>query len=156
MILEITEKERQWLLDNLKGSKEAEAIRRKAEKVHKIKPRSAKNKGLGWQKEIAELVSRITGFSYNQGDDDCLIHSRESGLNGTDVILRGKAKEIFDYAIECKASENISLPDWVRQAKQNSVNDNWLLFVKNRNLGKMAIMPLDTFEKEFKKNREIN
>ena len=151
MILEITEKEKQWLLKNLTESKEADALRKKIDKVHKIKPRSAKNKGASWQKEICFLVSRILGIEYNQSSDDCLIHSREMGLNGVDVILRGKAKEMFDYAIECKASEKISLHEWIKQARQNCQNENWLLFVKNRVSGKLVIMPLEIFEKEFKR-----
>lgn len=151
MILEISTKERQWLIEILKQikTKEAEKVLRKVEKVHKIKPRSAKNKGLLWQKEVAEMIARITGCTYKQDDDECLIHSRESGLQGVDVIVRGKAKDLFNYAIECKAAEKVSLSSWIEQARQNSENENWLIFIKNRSVGKVVVMPIATFEEEF-------
>jgi hypothetical protein len=118
-----------------------------------IKPRSAKNKGLEWQKEVCSFISELTGIEYDQSKDDCLIHSRESGLSGTDVVLRGEAKEKFPYSVECKNCKSLSIPDWVRQADSNSDNGNWLLFIKSPAIEtkKIVVMSMQEFEKMFKK-----
>lgn len=119
-----------------------------------IKPRSAKNKGMDWQKEICSLISELTGIEYDQKNDDCLIHSRESGLSGTDVVLRGEAKEKFPYSVECKNCKTLSIPDWIRQADNNADNGNWLLFVKSPVLEskKIVVMSLDQFKDMYLKH----
>ncbi len=159
MLVAINDKEKQFLLKILQDAKadtNAEkkmlaALINRVTKTGRIKPRSAKQKGLDWQKEVCALVSDITGIEYNQQDDTCEIHSRESGLNGTDVILRGKAKEKFPFSIECKNCKTISLPDWVRQAESNcDALDNWLLFIKSPVLPCKKVVVL-----AFSKFREI-
>ncbi len=159
MLVAINDKEKQFLLKILQDAKadtNAEkkmlaALINRVTKTGRIKPRSAKQKGLDWQKEVCALVSDITGIEYNQQDDTCEIHSRESGLNGTDVILRGKAKEKFPYSIECKNCKSISLPEWVRQAERNcDALDNWLLFIKSPVLPCKKVVVL-----AFSKFREI-
>lgn len=118
-----------------------------------IKPRSAKNKGMDWQKEICSFISRLIGIEYDQKSDDCLIHSRESGLSGTDVVLRGEAKEKFPYSIECKNCKSISLPEWIRQAESNSEDGNWLLFIKSPAIEskKVVVLSINQFENIYKK-----
>lgn len=150
------------LLLYCKNSFESDTNKNKIEKLIKrieraetpIKPRSAKNKGLEWQKEICSFISGLIGIEYDQKSDDCLIHSRESGLSGTDVVLRGKAKELFPYSVECKNCKSISLPEWIRQADSNSDNGNWILFVKSPLLEskKVVVMSMESFEKLFQKS----
>ena len=138
------------LLENDTSTKSNELlIKRIKNSMKAIKPRSAKNKGLEWQKETCEIVSRITGIPYDQKSDDCEIHSRESGLNGVDVILRGEAKKRFPFCIECKNAKTISLAEWVRQAQDNcNESDNWLLVIKSPILPmkKIVVMALSKFE----------
>lgn len=157
MILTFNKSEKQKLIELLKKDGETKAnnilIKRIQKSMQAIKPRSAKNKGLEWQKEVCEIVSRITDIEYIQKSDVCEIHSRESGLNGVDVILRGKAREKFPYCIECKNCNSISLAEWVRQAENNCDNlDNWLLFIKSPILPskKIVVMATSNFEKIMK------
>lgn len=147
-----TEKEKLIkLLENDKSTKSNELlIKRIKNSMKTIKPRSAKNKGLEWQKETCEIVSRITGIPYDQKSDECEIHSRESGLSGVDIILRGEAKKRFPFCIECKNAKTISLAEWVRQAQDNcNESDNWLLVIKSPILPmkKIVVMSLSKFEK---------
>ena len=124
-------------------------IRRLQNAAKTIKPRSAKRKGLDWQKNVCRIISNITGIKYDQADDSCEIHSRESGLSGADIILRGKAKAMFPYSVECKNAKTISLPEWIRQAESNCDGlDNWLLAVKSSSLGgrKIIVMSMASFE----------
>ena len=122
-MINLNKSEKEKLIGLLKKDGETKAnlllIKRLENSMKSIKPRSAKNKGLEWQKETCEIVSRITGIPYDQKNDDCEIHSRESGLNGVDVILRGEAKKRFPFCIECKNAKTISLAEWVRQAQDN-------------------------------------
>lgn len=152
-MLNLNKSEKEKIIKLLQKDEDTKAnrnlIKRIENSMKTIKPRSAKNKGLDWQKEVCDFVSRVTGIPYDQKNDNCDIHSRESGLNGTDVILRGKAKEAFPFSIECKNCKNISLPEWTRQAESNCDQlDNWLLFVKSPVLSmkKVVIIPLSKFE----------
>lgn len=41
------------------------------------------------------------------------------GQHGVDIILRGKVARKFPFDIECKSCESLSIPEWIRQTKQN-------------------------------------
>jgi len=137
---------------NSKDEKTADKLIKRIERAKTpIKPRSAKNKGLEWQKEICQVIADITGEEFDQSKDDCNIHSRESGLSGTDIILRGAAKEKFPYSVECKNCKSISLPMWISQAESNCDNDNWILFIKSPVITakKIVCLSLNQFMKLF-------
>lgn len=159
MQITLNKEEADFILERLSGNYCTKTEMNLADKLHKrieraktpIKPRSAKNKGMEWQKEICSFISELTGIEYDQSKDDCLIHSRESGLSGTDVILRGEAKEKFPYSVECKNCKTLSIPEWIRQADSNADNGNWLLFVKSPVIKKVVVLPLETFKDLFKK-----
>ena len=99
MVLNVNNKEKFFLLQALKAqpqTKEGDALMRKIAKSMKpIQSKSAKAKGHEWQKEICEMISRITGVPFEQSSDTSQIRSREASLNGTDVILTGEAREKF-------------------------------------------------------------
>ena len=114
-----------------------------------IKIRSAKNKGMRLQKWVCSKISKLIGIGYNQQDDLCLIHSRESGLSGVDIILRGNALKTFPYSIECKSSEQLNLLKTIQQAKSNRIEGtDWLIVYKRKAFKKpIVIMDWYTFEK---------
>ena len=151
MILNLDKGEKLLLIKALENlpDKKAEKLKAKIERsLKQIKPRSAKNKGLGWEKECCELISNLTGIEYNQSDDSSLIQARTMGLNGTDVILRGEARERFPFDIECKSCNSLSVPAWVKQAEDNCTElDNWLLLIKSPVLSckKIAVLSLSKF-----------
>ena len=116
----------------------------------KIKVSSAKMKGRFLQYWVCERIATIFGVEYDQQNDDCPIHSREMGLNGVDVILRGELSKKFPYDIECKSCESLSLPQWIRQAKANKKDDHdYLLVIKKKSVGvdPFVVMDWSTFEK---------
>lgn len=150
-------KEKEYLISLLKSEPETsfnkKLISRLEKSMKQIKPRSAKRKGLEWQKECCEMIGRITGIEYNRNDDSGEIRSRESSRPGVDIILKGKAAEKFDWKVECKNTKTLSLPEWIRQAANNSEGmDNWLLLIKSPSLPgkKVAVMSINRFE-EFSK-----
>ena len=156
MILNLNTKEKLFLLDALKekaDSKEKDALIRKIERSLKpIAKKSAKAKGHEWQKEICEMISRITKIPFDQSSDESQIRSHEGSLNGADIVLTGAAKAKFPYCVECKNAAAISLPEWVRQAESNADRgDNWLLFIKSPqfSMKKIAVLPLSLFERLF-------
>lgn len=156
MIINITEKEKKILLDNLPENpenKELVKLKKRISNLHKIKTRSAKNKGMEWQKEICHFISELISEPYDQRDDNCNIHSRECGLNGVDIILRNSAREKFNFAVECKNCNTISLASWIEQAKANATSGNWILFVKSKILNneKIVVLSLDSFKKIWEK-----
>ncbi len=119
----------------------------------KIKISSAKGKGRSLQYWVCEKIATMFGIKFDQQDDNCPIHSREMGLNGVDVILRGEIAQKFPYAIECKCCETLSLPQWIRQARNNAkfyhYGKQYLLVVKKKSIGDpIVIMDWSTFADE--------
>lgn len=137
------------------NTKESKKIIGKLERAEKkIKTSSAKGKGRGLQYWVCERIAKMFGIEFKQSDDECLIHSREMGQHGTDVILRGDIGKKFPFDIECKACESLSIPDWVRQARTNKKEDrDWLLVFKKQTIGHepLVLMEWETFEKMIKK-----
>lgn len=156
-VLNLNGKEKKVILKQLhilgdetfEEKKERIALAKKVERsLRRIKPRSAKSKGAGFQKEICELVAGILGIEFDNADDSCEVHSREMGLSGSDVVLRGVARIKFGYGIECKNANTVSLPEWIRQARENAIDGKWLLFIKSPMVegGPVVVMSVDEFQ----------
>lgn len=131
-------------------------IKRKLERALKpITVSSRKAKGRGLQKWICYKIANMLRIKYCQGDDDCIIHSREMGQSGKDIILRGLAKELIPFAIECKNSEKLNLTASINQAKANTdENTSWLVVYKKKSLkNPIVIMDWFDFEKIIMKSR---
>lgn len=109
-----------------------------------IKRATAKAKGMNFQRDIAMLISEITGIPFEK---DGLIESRTSGCNGTDICLRGEAKKLFPFSVECKAVENLNLVEAINQAKDNKQEGtDWLLVHRRKALeNDVVIMDIDAF-----------
>lgn len=119
-----------------------------------IKVSSAKGKGRSLQYWVCERIASLFNVKFDQKDDSCPIHSREMGLSGVDVVLRGDIAKKFPYAIECKACETLSIPQWIKQAKANTKEgQEYLLVVKKQSIGEpLVVMDWTSFEKLVKKN----
>lgn len=120
------------------------------------KPKSTrygKNKGAGFQKQMAQVIADLLEMEWDNQDDDSPIATRSMGLNGVDIILRGEAKKRFPFDIECKAVESLSVPATIEQAKANKTPDrDWLIFWKKKSFDEpVAIMSLSAFLNLFKK-----
>lgn len=165
MVLKLDNKEKKDLIEALrsvKGVKDPALLKRLnslAKKIEKsmkpIKPRSAKNRGLNQQKRLCEKICSWIGIEFNQSDDTCPVHSRDAGLNGTDIAFRSKeVHDKFPYSIEVKDCNTISLPAWIAQAKENSTDEYpWMLFIHSQVLDEkdIVVMSLKTFEILVKK-----
>lgn len=118
-----------------------------------IKVSSRKAKGRDFQYWVCNKIASVFGIEFNQKDDNCLIHSREMGQSGLDIVLRGDIKKNFPFSIECKNQENLSIKDWIRQAKNNEqANTSWMLIFKNKEFKEPIVcLEFETFLKHFKK-----
>lgn len=107
---------------------------------------SAKARGRNLQKWVCEKISKITGIAWGK---DCDIESREMGQTGVDIKLRGKALELFPYAIECKNQQKWSVQNWIKQAQKNKSDKHctWLLFAKQNYTKPIVIMDAEEFFK---------
>jgi hypothetical protein len=114
----------------------------------KITTASAKGKGRNLQYWVCEQISKITGIPWVQSSDDCEIHSREMGMSGKDIVLRGKAKEKFPFSVECKSSEQLNLVDTVKQAESNTgPGESWLIVHKRKAIPHpIVVMTWETFD----------
>ena len=116
-----------------------------------IKVSSRKAKGRKFQQWVCKKIADIFDIIYDQSDDQCLIHSREMGQSGTDVIIRGELYNKFKYDIECKAVERFNLYEAIEQAKNNTEpNRNWLVVHKKKYNNPIVIMDFETFENLIK------
>ena len=111
-----------------------------------IKPRSRKNKGARLQKKIAEYISKVVGIPVEK---DGSIESRPMGLSGRDVILRGRAKELFIFhGIECKNTEKISIWSAIAQAEEHGGKP--IVFFKRNRSKIYATLEADDFFELYK------
>lgn len=123
-------------------------IIKKLKKAFKpIKVSSRKGKGRKLQQQVCKDIARIFNIEYNQQDDNCLIHSREMGQQGKDVILRGIIQERLPISIECKSTEKLNLYKAIEQAKSNMTEEDkaWLVIHKKKNSKPIAIMDWEYF-----------
>ena len=134
-----------------KREKECERLIKKFERAEKtIKVSSRKGKGRSLQYWVCKRIAAMFDVEFDQSDDSCLIHSREMGQHGTDIVLRGIVRKKFPFDIECKCCETLSIADWVRQARTNKKeNREWLVVFKKQTIGSepLVLMDWDAFEK---------
>jgi hypothetical protein len=130
------------------------ALIKKIERAgERIKVRSAKAKGMGFQKWICEQISELLNIPFISGDDESLIASRNSGVNGVDIILRGEAKKRFPFSIEAKNCENLGIMDAVEQAQSNQAEGtDWMVVHKRKALkGAIVILSWHSFKDLYRK-----
>jgi hypothetical protein len=109
----------------------------------KISVQSAKAKGRKLQQWTANMISRVTGLPWGK---DELIASREMGQSGVDVRLVGVAKMLFPYSVECKAQEKWQIHEWIKQARENEMeNTTWLLVAKRNHEKPIVAMDAERF-----------
>jgi len=128
-----------------------------AKKSISVAARKAKGRRL--QKRIAEYISKITNIPVQKDGD---IEPRQMGQSGRDVILRGRAKELFMFhGIECKNQETISIWKALAQAEEHG-GKPIVFFKRNRSEIYATLKAEDFFElyelalKEIKKNVKRN
>ena len=146
-------------IDDEKVMKQRLKIYKKLQRAEKtIKVSSRKGKGRSLQYWVCEQIARIFNVEFIQGDDECLIHSREMGQHGTDIIVRGELNKKFPFDIECKAQENLNIPEWVRQARENNKKEerDWIVVFKKQTIGgePLVLMDWSCFEKLFRKGNK--
>lgn len=137
-------------------NKQAQTIIRKCKNNAKtIKISSRKGKGRALQMVVCNDISEIIGIPYIQSSDDCDIHSREMGQAGNDIILRGPAKKLFPFSVECKCSESLNLTDTYEQVKANQESGyDWLIVHKRKSIPEIIVMlSWDAFKKIIKERR---
>ena len=108
-----------------------------------IKVSSRKAKGRNLQQWVCKRISDILGIPWG-AEDDKEIQSRPMGQSGTDVILRGKARELFEFDVECKSQETWKMNEFIEQAKSNS-SRNWLLVLKKKNKKPVVVLDASVF-----------
>jgi hypothetical protein len=111
-------------------------------------PRSAKNKGARWQKKVAQYVSDLTGVPVEKDGD---IEPRQMGQSGSDIIIRGRARELFPYGVECKNVEKLSIWNALDQANENCrEGERPLMFFTRNRTNEYVAMEVETFMKIYK------
>lgn len=115
---------------------------------------SRKAKGRTFQYYICNKIAELFNVKFDQQDEQSEIHSKEMGLSGVDVVLRGEIYNKFPYSIECKNCEKPSMKDWIIQAKNNTKeNRNFLLFWKTKQFKKsVVILDTDVFFEIIRQN----
>jgi len=131
-----------------------EKVRKRLEKSNtRITTRSAKQKGLGFQKWLCQEIAELINEEYRPGDDDSPIDSRPGGQHGVDIILRGEAKKKFPFSVEAKNQENMNLMETINQATANTADGtDWLIAHKRKVLDfPIVIISWDLFKKLYRR-----
>jgi hypothetical protein len=101
---------------------------------------SAKEKGRALQDKVASEIAALLGVPFSK-EDDALVSSRPMGQHGTDIILRGKAREVFPFSVECKSTEQFSLADAWDQAVANKAGGQHPMVVyKHKNINEPVVI----------------
>ena len=112
-------------------------------KPRRISRKAAKQKGRELQKWTAKWVSRITAIPWGK---DKPIQPRGGSQTGVDIMLVGKAREMFPFSVENKWWERWTVLEWIKQAKANQIEGtNWLLICKKNNMEPVVIMDAAAF-----------
>lgn len=93
-------------------------------------PRSRKNKGANFQKEVARKLAEKYNMDFGQDMD---FFGRQMGGSGTDIVLSRDAKEYCPFDIEVKRTEKIEIPKWWQQAVENTQDGRIPLIIFKRN-----------------------
>ena len=110
---------------------------------------SRKSKARNLQNEVAQRISDLLNIPCGK---DQLIQGREMGQSGVDIKLIGEALKRFQWSVECKRQENLSIPAWIRQAQANIIPDtNWLLVVRRNHEKAFVVLDIDAFFELLKK-----
>lgn len=118
------------------------------EKPRRIAVSSAKAKGRDLQKWVCEKISEITGFPWGK---DQPIESRGMGQTGVDVRMESQVRKLFPFSVECKRQESWSVPNWIRQAKDNTIpNTDWLLIMRSNRQSAVVVMDAERFFQTYK------
>lgn len=113
----------------------------KKKKPISVASRKAKARKL--QNYVAQCISEITGIPVEKDGE---IEGRPMGQTGRDVILRGKAKDLFYFhGIECKAQEALNIWDALKQAEEHG-GKPIVFFKRNRSETYVALKAEDFFE----------
>lgn len=142
-------------VDAILVSNTASNVKNKIEKQSKpIKVRTAKAKGMALQAEVAKWICNLIGVEY-ENTDEGLVCPRPSGLNGCDIILRGKAKTLFPFSVEVKNQENMNLADTVQQAEANqTATMPYIIYHRRKALkNDVVIMDAETFATLLRKDK---
>lgn len=114
---------------------------------NRIKVSSAKAKGRSLQKRIADMISQTIGIPVKKDGE---IEPRPMSQTGRDVILRGRAKELFRFhGIECKYTEKISIWDAIKQAETHGGKP--IVFFKKNYTDIYAVLKAEDFFDLYKK-----
>jgi len=132
----------------IKRTKNVKKNKKKRKKKKSITIASRKSKARKLQKWTAEEISKVTGFDWGK---DCPIEPRPMGQSGVDIRLEKSVLEVFPYSVECKAQENWSVHQWVKQARINKMDGtDWLIVARRSRRKEVVIMDAEAFFKLFK------
>ena len=95
-----------------------------------MKTSSAKQKG---RRLSASVREELLSWAPDLSSEDMVV--TPSGVNGPDIYLSPRAKEVYPFAIECKNQERINIWDALKQALghvKGSTDTPLLAFTKNR------------------------
>ena len=158
MVIIMDKKDKKCLLRILEELPESKDTKRLIKKLNKeLKPisvSSRKSKGREFQKFICDKISCKLKEPWGY-EDEMSIQPRLMGQSGVDIVLRGRARQEFPFAIEAKNQENLSLWNTIEQAIKNQGDfQYWIVMHKKNGKTPIAILDLDDFLNIYFENKE--
>lgn len=115
--------------------------------------KSRKAKGRNFQQTVGKRISKM--LSIPIGKDE-LIRSREMGQSGVDIVLLGKASELFPFSCEVKNVEKLNFYAAIQQSKDNQKEGTeWLLFCKKNYHEPIVVMDMEVFFRLYEELLEL-
>ena len=108
-----------------------------------------KAKGRKLQNWVAAQISKLLKVPWGKDKE---IQGREMAQSGVDIKIYDYLLDKFGFSIECKWQETWSIPAWIRQAKENQLEDtDWLLVCKKNREDPVVILDARLFFRLFKR-----
>lgn len=113
-----------------------------------------KEKAKRCQRYTAQKISELTGLECGK---DCPVESRQMGETGPDVRLDQEARRRFPFTVECKNTENWSLPAAIKQAQANCYpGTDWLVVLMKNRTKPVAVLDADRFFELLKEAKQCS
>ena len=104
-----------------------------------MKTASAKNKGRKFQQWVRDTLITMLQLS----DQD--VRSTSMGAAGEDVTLSQYARGKFPFSIECKNTERLNVWNAYKQAGENSMGHEPVVFIKRNHHKPLVVVDAEFF-----------
>lgn len=143
MEINLEENERRYLMNLLGESLAREAHTAGSEEtareiVRKLEGAGNPHEEASLSDYVAERIAEMLGIQDGKGGCGEVVQK------GTDIVLRGKARDRLPFSVRCIDCDSVALSGCVRQARKDCAWGNyWSLVIREKSMGQTPVVAMD-------------